>query len=116
MRYKKDKKKKKTSPNTDSVVRPQYCTVNASVAVQHIRQTNHVKEGAKRLAYTQRKGFLKCGEATKERHKGLKTYALLRAHEVNHSSLSRSRTHFKFPYIFTNYRCPNTLHFPFLHL
>ena len=52
MRYKKDKKKKKTSPNTDSVVRPQYCTVNASVAVQHIRKTNHVKEGAKRLAYT----------------------------------------------------------------
>ena len=51
MRYKKGKKKK-TSPNTDSVARPQYCTVNASVAVQHIRLTNHVKGGAKRLAYT----------------------------------------------------------------
>ena len=50
MRYKKGKKK--TSLNTESVIRPQYCTVNTPITVQHIRQTNHVKEGAKRLAYT----------------------------------------------------------------
>ena len=50
MRYKKGKKK--TSPNTDSVARPRYCTANTSVAVQHIRLTNHVKEGTLRSAYT----------------------------------------------------------------
>ena len=49
MRY---KRAKKTSLNTESVIRPQYCTVNTPITVQHIRLTNYVKEGTLRSAYT----------------------------------------------------------------
>ena len=45
----------KNSLNTGSVIRPQYCAVNTSIAVQHIRlcvQVNHVKQGNMRLAYS----------------------------------------------------------------
>ena len=37
-----------------SVIRPQYCTFNTSIAVQHIQmcvQVNHVKQATTRLAY-----------------------------------------------------------------
>ena len=37
-----------------SVIRPQYCTSNTSIAVQHIRmcvQVNHVKQATMRLTY-----------------------------------------------------------------
>ena len=49
MRYKMGKK---TGLNTGSVIRPQYCSVNTSIAAQHIRLTNHVKQGNMRLAYS----------------------------------------------------------------
>ena len=45
----------KNSLNTGSVIRPQYCTVNTSIAVQHIRlcvQVNLVKQGNMRLEYS----------------------------------------------------------------
>ena len=52
MRYKKEIK---TGQNTmSSVIRPQYCTFNTSIAVQHIQmcvQVNHVKQATMRLAY-----------------------------------------------------------------
>ena len=45
-----------------SVIRPQYCTFNTSIAVQHIQmcvQANHVKQATTRLAYCAGFFFLK---------------------------------------------------------